>query len=435
MPQAAVPEPIRRHRTADVTLTLTADGAPLAEREVVVAQRDHSFLFGCIGFDFLDLASGQSGAAGGQAGASLGEAGGATERAERLAEQWFELFNFATLPFYWGRFEPVRGRPDTDRLRAAARWFADRGCAVKGHPLAWHTVTADWLRDLTNAEIAAAQADRIRREVTGFAGLIDMWDVINEVVIMPIFDKYDNGITRLCRDIGRIPMVRMVFDAAREANPAATLLLNDFDMSAAYECLIEGVLEAGIRIDALGLQSHMHQGYWGEERTRDVLDRFSRYGLPIHFTETTLVSGRLMPPEIVDLNDYQVSDWPTTPEGEERQADEVVRHYTTLLSHPSVEAITYWGLADGGWLGAPGGFVRRDGTPKPSYDALRGLVKGAWWLPPTTMATDAEGRLRFQGFLGGYEVSAAGRSATVHLDRPGPVAIEAALQRPGPGVA
>ncbi|WP_255415493.1 hypothetical protein [Streptosporangium sp. 'caverna'] len=27
-------------------------------------------------------------------------------------------------------------------------------------------------------------------------------------------------------------------------------------MSAAYKCLIEDVLEAGIRIDALGLQSH-----------------------------------------------------------------------------------------------------------------------------------------------------------------------------------
>jgi hypothetical protein len=41
------------------------------------------------------------------------------------------------------------------------------------------------------------------------------------------------------------------------------------------------------------------------------------------FTETTLVSGRLMPPEIVDLNDYQVEKWPTTPE-EERQASETI---------------------------------------------------------------------------------------------------------------
>ena len=215
----------------------------------------------------------------------------------------------------------------------------------------------------------------------------------------------------------------MAFDTARAVNPHATLVLNDFDMSAAYECLIEGLLEAGVRIDALGLQSHMHQGYWGEEKTLAILDRFSRYGLPIHFSETTIVSGQLMPPEIVDLNDYQVPEWPTTAAGEDRQADEVVRHYRTLLSHPSVQAITYWGFGDGGWLGAPGGLVRADGTPKPAYDALRSLVKDEWWLPPTRTATDAAGRLRFTGFPGTYEVSAAGHTATLRVEEPGEVAV------------
>jgi endo-1,4-beta-xylanase len=408
---------IKQHRTADATLTVTAGGRPLAGQEVVVAQRDHRFGFGCTGFEFIPLANGE---------AATGEFPGEAPL-EHLAELWFGLFNFATLPFYWGRFEPVRGRPDTERLQATAQWFVDRGCVVKGHPLAWHTVTADWLLDLSNEEIAQAQSDRVRREVTEFAGLIDMWDVINEVVIMPIFDKYDNGITRICRELGRIPMVRMVFDAAREANPHATLLLNDFDLSAAFECLIEGVLEAGIQIDALGLQSHMHQGYWGEEKTQDVLDRFSRYGLPLHFTETTIVSGQLMPADIVDLNDYQVSEWPTTPEGEDRQADEIVRHYTTLLSHPAVEAITYWGLTDGGWLGAPGGFVRADGSPKPSYEALRQLIKDEWWLPPTTMMTDEAGRVSVSGFLGEYELSAGGRSAYFRLDYQGSAVIEVSL--------
>jgi endo-1,4-beta-xylanase len=407
---------IRTQRTASATLTVTVDGRPLTGQEVVVAQREHEFHFGCTGFEFIPPANGDAGGPAAEAG-SL----------EHLADLWFGLFNFATLPFYWGRFEPVRGCPDTERLRAAAKWFVDRGCPVKGHPLAWHTVTADWLLDLPDAEIARVQTDRIRREVTEFAGLIDTWDVINEVVIMPIFDKYDNGITRICRELGRIPMVRMVFDAAREANPHATLLLNDFDMSAAYECLIEGVLEAGIEIDALGLQSHMHQGYWGEEKTQDVLDRFSRYGLPLHFTETTIVSGQLMPADIVDLNDYQVSEWPTTPEGEDRQADEIVRHYTTLLSHPAVEAITYWGLSDGGWLGAPGGFVRADGSPKPSYQALRQLIKDEWWLPPTTIMTDEAGRVSVSGFLGQYELSADGRSANFQLDRQGPAVVEVSL--------
>jgi GH35 family endo-1,4-beta-xylanase len=269
--------------------------------------------------------------------------------------------------------------------------------------------------------------ERIRREVGGFAGLIDVWDVINEVVIMPIFTAEDNAITRLAHRMGRIPLVRMVFDAARQANPGATLLLNDFDLSAAYECLIEGVLEAGIRIDALGLQSHMHQGYWGEEKTLAIVDRFARYGLPIHFTETSIVSGHLMPPRIEDLNDYQVEQWPSTPEGEVRQADEIVRHYTTLLSHPAVEAVTYWGLTDGGWLGAPVGFLRANGTPKPSYQALHDLIRGEWWLPPTTLRTDAGGLVRFSGFLGDYRIEHAGRAGSVTLRQPGTARLDSEL--------
>jgi endo-1,4-beta-xylanase len=404
---------IARHRTADAVVALTLDGEPLAGREVVLEQTRHRFLFGCTGFELIDHANGTA---------------ADPAAAARNAELWEGLYNFATLPFYWGRFEPERGKPDTERLLTTARWFADRGHPVKGHPLAWHTVSADWLLDLDNEEIARAQVDRIRREVDGFAGAVDMWDVINEVVIMPIFDKYDNGITRLCRDIGRIPMVRMVFDAAREANPNAVLLLNDFDMSAAYECLIEGVLEAGIKIDVLGLQSHMHQGYWGEEKTEAILDRFSRYGLPIHFTETTILSGQIMPPEIVDLNDYQVDSWPSTPEGEARQADEIERHYKALLAHPSVEAMTYWGMYDAGmWLGAPGGLVRADGTPKPAYDRLHHLVNTEWGTPPTKLATDAEGRLRFNGFLGDYRVTYGDRTADLALTAPGEAHLTAAL--------
>jgi endo-1,4-beta-xylanase len=378
--------PTLQHRRADAVLTvLRADGRPLADTDVVVAQERHAFQLGNIGFDFVENPS-----------------------AGPLADLWFDVFNTATLPFYWGTFEPVRGQTRTAQLLKAARWFAERGVVVKGHPLAWHTVGAPWLLDLTTDEIAAAQDSRIRREVADFAGVIDTWDVINEVVIMPVFDKEPNGLTRLAYERGRIPTVRLAFDAARQTNPSATLLLNDFDMSTAYECLIEGVLEAGIQVDALGLQSHMHQGYWGEEKTLGILDRFARFGLSLHLTETTLLSGDLMPAHIEDLNDHQVSSWPSTPEGEARQADEIERHYRTLVGHPAVQAVTYWGITDeGAWLGAPAGLVRADGTPKPAYDALRRLVKDEWWLAPTTLRTSSDGRVPVSGFLGTYSVNGA----------------------------
>jgi GH35 family endo-1,4-beta-xylanase len=416
------PDTTMSHRITETTVTvLGADGRPLPGVEATIAQRRHAFTFGNIGFDFIPLANDETSID----PADVETFGGASvEKLAGLADLWLDVFNTATLPFYWGRFEPQRGRPDTERLRRTAQWFVDRGTRVKGHPLVWHTVTAPWLLDLSTHEIERAQRERIRRDVTDFAGLIDTWDAINEVVIMPVFDKEDNGITRLCRQIGRIATVRLAFDEAHAANPSATLLLNDFDMSTAYECLIEGVLEAGIAIDALGLQSHMHQGYWGEEKTLAILERFARYGLPIHFTESTLLSGHLMPPEIKDLNDYRIPDWPSTPDGEARQADEIARHYTTLVSHPAVQAITYWGISDdGAWLGAPSGFVRRDGTPKPAYDALRGLVKGDWWLEPTSMRTDDAGRLTVRGWFGDYDLTVGATTASFALDGSGQVQV------------
>ncbi|WP_342768576.1 endo-1,4-beta-xylanase [Gryllotalpicola protaetiae] len=370
-------------------------GNPIADAGVTVAQTRHAFGFGNIGFDFIELANGTP------------KAGDA-----ELAELYTSLFNWATLPFYWGRFEQSEGAPDTARLRNTAQYLHDRGVSLKGHPLVWHTVQPDWLLGRPLDEVERLQRERIRREVADFAGLIDTWDAINEVVIMPVFDNGDNAITPLARAKGRIAMIRMAFEEAQATNPRATLLLNDFDLSSAYECLIEGVLEAGIRIDAIGLQTHMHQGYWGEDTMLAMVDRFARYGLPLHLTESSLVSGHLMPPEIRDLNDYRIPSWPSTEEGEARQADELARHYRSLVGHPQVEAITYWGITDAGaWLGAPIGLVRADGSPKPGYDALHSLIKDEWWLPATTVRTDADGRFGLRGFAGDYEVSPAGTSA------------------------
>ena len=134
-----------------------------------------------------------------------------------------------------------------------------------------------------------------------------------------------------------------------------------------------------------------------------------------------------MPPEIVDLNDYQVSDWPSTPEGEERQAQEVVLHYKTLLAHPAVQAITWWDLTDGGWLNAPAGLLRRDQSPKPAYTELLKLIKGEWWLAPTKMTTDANGQFSFTGFLGEYELSLGNQKTLFSLKDKGEAWVSVSL--------
>lgn len=382
-----------------------SDQTPIQNQEVIVAQKEHKFLFGTAAFDLLPLTNGE------YSGADL-------EKAEQRANNMLAICNAATLPFYWGTFEPELGKPITMKMKNAAIWAKSHGMTVKGHPLCWHTLTADWLLKMSNAQILDAQIKRIQRDVAVFKGIIDMWDVINEAVIMPIFDKYDNGITRLCKEKGRIETIRTMFETTRAVNPSAILLINDFETSVAYDILIEGCLAAGIKFDVIGIQSHMHQGYWGVEKTMEILDQFSRFNLPIHFTETTIISGQLMPPEIVDLNDYQVTDWPSTPAGEERQAMEVVTHYKTLFNHPLVEGITWWDLSDGHWLNAPAGLLRKDGTSKPAYEELQKLIKGEWWMAPTRLGTDENGCIRFNGFPGKYTITCGNISTTFDLTQP-----------------
>ena len=343
------------HRKADVRLQiLNPDGTPAIRKSVRADQVSHRFLFGCGAFDTVDLMKTQ-------------DAGDRAFLQERM-EKWLALFNYGTLPFYWGRYEPVEGQTAYTETMAAARWLREKGVTVKGHPLCWHTACAPWLMQYSNEEILRRQIERIHRDMSAFKGVIGLWDVIN-----------------------------------------------DFNTSEAYAQLIEDLLEADVPIGAIGIQSHQHQGYWGAEKLHSVLERFSRFGLPIHFTENTLISGEIMPAHIVDLNDWQVDAWPSTPEGEDRQAREIAEMYSILFAHPLVEAITTWDFTDGCWLKAPSGFLREDNTEKPSWHMLKQLIHGDWETHET-LTTDEEGYLSFTGFKGDYQMKTASGSGVFRLD-------------------
>ena len=377
------------HRQATAALrVLDAAGQPVAGRTLRVDQTSHDFLFGSGAFDAIPYANDRQ---------------GDPFLRDRM-EKWLRLFNYGTMAFYWGGFEPVEGEPQTESRMNASRFLVERGKTVKGHPLCWHTACADWLMKYDDKTILDKQLQRIHRDVTAFAGVIDIWDVINEVVIMPVFDRYDNAITRVCKRYGQVNLVKEVFDAAKAANPKALLLINDFNLSDKYARLIADCLDAGAPIGAIGLQTHQHQGYMGAEKLNEILRRFEGFGLPLHFTENTLVSGHLMPPHIVDLNDYQIPEWPSTPEGEARQAKEWEEMYRILFDHPLVQAVTGWDFADGAWLGAPSGVIAKDNREKPAYHALQRLIHGEW-------ETHAE----ITGFKGGYALSDGERTAEFRL--------------------
>lgn len=391
------------HRKVSKVVKITdKNNNPISNEKVHAVLKNHKFLFGCGAFETIPYIN-------------MKEDIPFKKLIEDGMEKWLDLFNYGTLPFYWGNYERVEGQPDEAALMGAAKFLDSKGVTVKGHPLCWHTVCADWLMQYDNATILKKQLDRIDREMNAFKGVIDMWDVINEVVIMPIFDKYDNAITRICKEKGRVGLIKEVFEKAHSVNPNATLLINDFNTSVSYEILIDGCLSAGVPISAIGIQSHQHQGYWGREKVEEVLDRFSHFGLPIHFTENTFVSGTLIPEYIEDLNDWQVEEWPSTPEGEERQAENIKEMYSLLFANPLVEAITTWDFRDGAWLKAPSGVVRADGSIKPAYETLMNLIHKEW-STDEVFTTDENGFVKIDAIKGEYSLEVSGRSVNVTFD-------------------
>ena len=379
-PWAGAAARIEEHRKADGRVTvLDGRDRPVEGARVVIEQQRHAFLFGCNIFKWDTLPSAE------------------LEAAYRA--RFVDLFNYATLPFYWPTYEPRQGAPLHENREQIARWCRDQGIITKGHPLAWNYRDPAWLPDDT-AEVRQLQMARIEDCVARFDGLIDRWDVVNEAT------RFDRERCReraprhttMWRETAQVAFTQACFRHARRANPGAVLLINDYRTDPEYERLVEQLVDASDKplYDVIGIQSHQHGGSWNNEKIWDVCERFSRFRVPLHFTETTFLSGK------------QAWDgprpWPSTPEGEARQAREVVRFYTLLFSHPAVEAITWWDFSDhSAWKQAPAGMVRKDMSPKPAYDALYELVKKTWWTK-TDGVTDGRGAAAFRGFLGEYRV-------------------------------
>ena len=377
---AATQSRIRRYRMADLTVIVRdARGRPVPHAAVSVRQTRHAFLFGCniFGLDPNDHSPAQS----------------------AYQSRFEALFNYATLPFYWGSFESTQNKPDYTRLDGMTHWCISHGVIPKGHPLVWHQVYPTWAPSEPDATIPLLH-HRVTDIVAHYRGLIDYWDVVNEANSTD--PKTGEG-AWIARD-GAAKVVGTALAWARTAGQGTseTFLYNDFNTGGSNLALLTQLQRQKQLPDAIGLQSHMHAGTWKLTDVWARCEAFSGFGKPIHFTETTVVSAPA--PAVLDYNKHY-DDWTTTPAGEAAQADYVTQFYTLLFSHPSLRAITWWDLSDqNAWLGAPAGLLRKDMTPKPAYDRLMTLIHKTWWTNAAGRS-DAKGRYSVHAFYGDYRVT------------------------------
>jgi len=115
----------------------------------------------------------------------------------------------------------------------------------------------------------------------------------------------------------------------------------------------------------------------------DILDRFSRYGLPLRVTEFDIDTRDLI---------------------------------TAWFSHPSTDNFTMWGFWEGDHWKPNGAMLRTNWTKKPNAVAYANLVLNRW-RTDTAAVTDADGTFRIRGFLGDYSLRAVsgGDTATAEI--------------------
>jgi endo-1,4-beta-xylanase len=377
---ATASERIERHRKSEVTVIVQMpDGKPFAGAELSLTQTRHAFLFGCNIFRWGRIPDPQ--------------------REELYRQRFAAIFNYATLPFYWRGYEWERGKPNHGYTERVVAWCQEHGIVCKGHPLVWdHPASSpEWLPD-DFAEIERLSMQRVRDIVQRFAGRIDIWDVVNEPTHLGPNNPHKSKMAAWGAHLGPVAYTALHLKVARAANPKATLLVNDYRTDDAYLRILQQLKDEQGRwlFDVVGIQSHMHGGVWSASRTWQVCERFAQLGLPLHFTETTIVSGPRIDRE----------RWgETTPEGEERQAEATARFYTLLFSHPAVQAITWWDFSDdGAWMGAPAGWLRKDMSPKPVYERMLALIKGEWWTKAKGV-TDRKGTWQTRAVFGDYTLT------------------------------
>jgi GH35 family endo-1,4-beta-xylanase len=350
-----------------------AQGNPVAGATVRVEQRRHAFLFGCNVFGLIGFQD---------------------EQHQLYAARFSALFNYATLPFYWSSYEPEKGNAirGYHRDKDMAQWCKAYRIETKGHPLVWHELYPRWAPSDPDAAEAALH-QRIAAIIPAFKSDIHRWDVVNEALSGT---NFTNGEGLWLKRDGPARVVETALRWARQADPDAQLVYNDFDTGPEHLRLIEQLVKDNAPFQIIGIQSHMHRGEWPLQDVWDICERYANFGKDIHFSEVTVLSGK---------HGWKLPrPWPTTPAGELQQADYVERLYTLLFSHPAVQAITWWDLQDGAWQGAPSGLLRADLTPKPAYDRLMKLIHQTWWTR-ASLSSDRNGTCAFRGFLGDYEVT------------------------------
>lgn len=397
--ESFVPSQIERNRKGNIKITVKdKDGNVKKGVKVSIKLKNHEFRYGANIFMLDELES--------------------AEKNKLYREKFSQIFNLATIPFYWDDFEPEEGKPrfaaDSKKIYRrppsdlCVNYCLEKGIEPKCHCLNYDAFIPKWLEDADVNTHKKYLDKRFRELAEHYADIIPSWEVTNET-----FHNFRNKTTKFSMEND---FVEWSFRLADKYFPLNKLIINDYTLfedefrgnRSRYFMQIERLLRNGIvHLDSIGMQYHSFFSKDEEEKkakTRynpiylyEVLDKYSEFGKKIQITEMTIPA-------------YSDSS-----EDEEVQGELIRNIYNVFFSHPSMEAAIYWNMVDGYAAWAPigdmtkgenifyGGVLRFDLSEKPSAKIIKDLFQKEWHTE-TMGETDSDGIVCLRGFYGDYEI-------------------------------
>ncbi len=258
----------------------------------------------------------------------------------------------------FGSIHPSRNNFNFTSADALMGFAEENGMRVRGHTLVWHS-QAGWVEhfDAPRDTLLEVMRHHITTVVTRYKGRIFEWDVVNEAVT-------GNGGLRETFWLERIgpDYIDSAFVFAHRADSTALLFYNDYNAetmnakSQGVYDLVSGLLQRGVPVHGVGLQSHFIKGQINATSMAQNMARLEALGLRISITE-------------LDIRFQSASD---TTLGQQKADYKAVAE--TCFLQPACRTFFVWGVNDAQSWWTPASTSRpllftgtNPMTPKPSY--------------------------------------------------------------------
>ena len=271
--------------------------------------------------------------------------------------------------------ESLHPRPDVwnfDNAEAYTEFGREHGMFVLGHTLCWHNQTPEFFwknadgTTKSHDELVEMLRSYIETACTHFAGKVDAWDVLIEII------GEDGGY----RDLGWVnafggdgdEVVKLAFKFANQYCPKDTeLYYEDFNVWRPSKLegiirLVKMVQAEGLRIDGVGIQGHWGLNYPENQYIEDAIDRLSALGVKVMITELDVdvlpltgegqVIGKSLNDPQYQLEEFEKYLDPYKDGLPSEVEDQLDRRYEELFDiffrhRDQIDRVTFWGLHDG----------------------------------------------------------------------------------------